>query len=60
MVGYGERVVPFVGVGRGFVGTCGVVLHVGGDLFLVVRLGSRYPVFRVYGYVLLATDRTFV
>lgn len=55
-----ERVGSFVGIGRGVVSTCGVVLHVGGDLFLVVRLGCCYPVFRVYGHVLLATDRTFV
>ena len=60
MAGYGERAGPFVGVGRGVVGACGVVLHVGGDLFLVVRLGCCYPVFRVYGHVLLAIDRAFV
>ena len=60
LAGYGERVGPFVGVGRGVVGACGVVLHVGGDLFLVVRLGCCYPVFRVYGHVLLAIDRAFV
>lgn len=40
MVGYGERVVPFVGVGRGFVGTCGVVLHMGGDLFWLYAWGA--------------------
>ena len=44
----------------GVIGACGVVLHVGRDLFLAVCLGSCYSVFRVYGHVLLAADRAFV